>query len=54
MILDNDQQSIKTAEENLSYNDKLDEQKVEFKVNSLLDNIDKQFDILLANIVASI
>ena len=54
LVLDNDQQAITTAEENLSYNFIGDEQKVEFRVNSLLDNIDEKFDILLANIVASI
>ncbi|AMP20642.1 hypothetical protein AZF37_05135 [endosymbiont 'TC1' of Trimyema compressum] len=54
LVLDNDRQAIKTAEENLFYNFIGEEQKVEFKVNSLLDNIDEKFDILLANIVASI
>ena len=54
LVLDNDRQAIKIAEENLSYNFIGEEQKVEFKVNSLLDNIDEKFDILLANIVASI
>lgn len=54
LVLDNDEQAIKTAEENLSYNFMADEQNVSFKVNSLLDDIDETFDILLANIVASV
>lgn len=48
-VLDNDPKAIKVSKDNLNRYDNID-----FKLNNLLNGIDKRYDIVLANIVAGV